>query len=285
MEKKEKKIVVPVDFTEISDTAINHAIGIAKNWNWDVILVHIINKETRILLNLYKATIEAVTGKMEEKVKAVNRKYNFKVSYILRKGSIFEEISKICKEVKASFVVMGTHGKHGMQHFAGSHAYKVITNSEIPFIVVQKRNYKGAYKKIVLPMDESIESRQKIKWAIYIAKYFDSKLFINVKNITLVVQKYKLKIVQSKLEEILKSNGIEYEINAPQDKGSFEKQTIDYAKKIDADIIMIMTNPSTTKFSDFILPKSGEKVLFNTEGIPVMCVNPRDLEIKGYPSF
>lgn len=279
MEKRKNILLVPIDFTEVADNAIDHAIGIAKKWDWQVVILHIINKDTKALLNLYKATIEAVNDKMEEKVKEIQAAYNFKVDYLVKEGSIFEDIAQVSKELGASFVIMGTHGKSGIQHFIGSYAFKVITSSEVPFIVVQKRNFDRPYEKIVLPLDDSLESRQKIKWAIYIAKYFQAKILIKAMYKSDDIQRYKLNVVLQRVLKILDENGISYEYEMKDGSGSFSKQTVQYAKENDADMIIIMTDHDSTSFPAFIFNPSDEQVLFNDENIPVMCVNPRELNI------
>ncbi len=279
MEKKNNVLLVPVDFTEVADIAIDHAIGIAKMLHWDVVILHILNKDTKALLNLYKPTIENVSEKMEAKVNDIYDQYKFKVDYIVREGSIFEDIAQVSKEIGAGYVVMGTHGKQGIQYFIGSYAFKVITSSEVPFIVVQKRKFDKNYEKIVLPLDDSLESRQKIKWAIYIAKRFNAKILIKALYKSDEIQRYKLNVVLQRVLKILDENGIEYEYEMKEGSGSFSKQTIQYAKDNDADMIIIMTNQDSTSFPNFIFNPADEQILFNEEGVPVMCVNPRELNI------
>jgi nucleotide-binding universal stress UspA family protein len=279
MEKRNNILLVPVDFTEVADVAIDHAIGIAKMLNWEVLLLHILNKDTKSLLNLYKPTIDNVTEKMHEKAKDIEAAYQFKVDVMVREGSIFEDIAEVSKEIGAGYVIMGTHGKQGIQHFIGSYAFKVITSSEVPFIVVQKKKFVRNYQRIVLPLDDSLESRQKIKWAIAIAKRFNATILIKAMYKSDEIQRYKLNIVLQRVLKILDENGIGYEYEMKEGSGSFSKQTIQFAKDNDADMIVIMTNQDSASFPAFIFNPADEQVLFNDEHIPVMCVNPRELNI------
>jgi nucleotide-binding universal stress UspA family protein len=74
---------------------------------------------------------------------------------------------------------MGTHGQHGWQHITGSHALKVITHSTIPFIVVQEKNIKETgYDDIVVPLDLSKETKQKLAYVANIATYFNSRVHL-----------------------------------------------------------------------------------------------------------
>lgn len=279
MEKKKEIILVPDDFTEIADCAIDHAIGIARHLDADVYLLHVVTKNTRELLNIYKPTVENVTEKMQNRIDKLEKKYSFKLHYVVREGSIFEDIAKVSNELNASYVFMGTHGKHGIQYFVGSYAHKVITSAKVPFVVVQKKPFRNIYKKIVLPLDDSLESRQKIKWAISIARVFNAKIYFKVTYKSDEIQRYKINIILQKILRILYDNGIEFEYEMKPDKGAFSKQVIRYAKKIDADLIIIMTEADTSPIPSFIFNPSDEKLIFNEEQIPVMCINPVDLNI------
>ncbi len=98
---------------------------------------------------------------------------------ILSKGSIFNAIADFANEKEASLVVMGTHGMKGMQKLTGSWALKVIVKSKVPFIVVQDPPAdQERYHNIVFPVDFRNENKEKMKMAIFMGKYFDSKIHI-----------------------------------------------------------------------------------------------------------
>jgi hypothetical protein len=67
-------------------------------------------------------------------------------------------------------------------------------------------------------------------------------------------------------------NNIEYEIhNIP--KGDLAKQTIEFAQKINADLILIVTTKNIT-FADYVVGASEQYIIANSSKIPVCCVNP-----------
>ncbi|NSW95738.1 MAG: hypothetical protein HPY62_13605 [Bacteroidales bacterium] len=68
-------------------------------------------------------------------------------------------------------------------------------------------------------------------------------------------------------------NNIEYEIHE-MTKGKFAQQTIDFAQKIKADLILIMTTKNIT-MADYMLGASEQYIIANSSKIPVCCVNPR----------
>src|SRR6056300_1462327 len=128
------RVLVPHDFSEVADTAISHAAMVAKSFDGQVILLHVVSSD--------KAKEMA-----EEKLKTISSEasntYSVDVSYGIRKGSIFDRIPEVAEEMNAMLIVMGTHGLKGIQHLTGSYALKVIGQSKVPFIVVQSKKSSG----------------------------------------------------------------------------------------------------------------------------------------------
>ena len=74
---------------------------------------------------------------------------------------------------------MGTHGANGIgEFFIGSNAHKTVTLAPCPVITVQGNSKKLGFRKIILPIDDSIHSRQKVNYAITIAKKYAAKIDI-----------------------------------------------------------------------------------------------------------
>jgi len=278
METKKNVILVPTDFTEVAEYAIMHGAGICKLQNLKLTLLHIINKDTKSYLKKEKLTINSINEKLEKKAKEINEKYNIAVDYIARKGSIFSTISEVTKEIGANILTLGTHGKSGMQHITGSYAMKVIGRSPAPVIVVQKRGFREGYKNIVLPIDDTMESKQKVKWAIYIANKFKSTVHIFAMYSS---DGYRMSKIKGNLNQIKKFFDQSNIINTGKiadKKGTFHKQVLSYSQEINADLILIMTNPDNL-LPSFIVGQWEEKILFNDNLIPVMAINPVELNI------
>lgn len=66
---------------------------------------------------------------------------------------------------------------------------------------------------------------------------------------------------------------IVYGIKTAKKKGTFEEEVFRFARTIEADLVLIMSD----KYDDFLDSKQEAK-----HDIPVMCVNPR---IRKYQSF
>lgn len=124
------KILVPVDFTDITEKGFKYALSLP--FANEIILFHAVDD--------IKKSKEA-----QQQLSNITNKYSIPahltVQGKVKQGNIFETLGDVSKEVNADLIVMATHGIKGIQHFLGSHAMKLITHSKTPFIVVQQKDY------------------------------------------------------------------------------------------------------------------------------------------------
>ena len=267
MEENKKIIVVPWDFSHVAAHALAHAVKIGHMVGNDICLLHIVDNNITP-----KAHLEKVNH-LKKLIDENGKKYNIPISYHISKGSIFSAIAEYVNEVGASLVVMGTHGMKGMQKLTGSWALKVIVKSKVPFIVVQDPPAdQDRYHNIVFPVDFRGENKEKIKMAIFMGKYFDSKIHMVVSVSTDKNIQKKTKINLNFAIKYLIQNNIDYEIH-DMPKGNISQQTIDFAQKINADLILIVTTKNIT-FADYVVGASEQYIIANSSRIPVCCVNP-----------
>lgn len=82
-------------------------------------------------------------------------------------------------ETNSDIIILGTHGVSGFEEFfMGSNAFRVVTEAQCPVMSVQVHSTKVGFNDIVLPIDNSPASRQKVRFAVELAKHYDSKIHI-----------------------------------------------------------------------------------------------------------
>ena len=267
MEENKKLIVVPWDFTVVAEHALAHAVKISRMVGNDICLLHIVD------VGIKGAEEADKKKKLQKIIEERGAKYNSAISFHISKGSIFTSIAEFANDKEASLVVMGTHGMQGMQKLTGSWALKVIVKSKVPFIVVQDPPAdQERYHNIVFPIDFRAENKEKLKMAIFMGKYFDSKIHLLVATTNDKSLTKKTKINLNFGVKYLIQNNIEYEIHEVA-KGNFAQQTLDFALKTNADLIVIVTTKNIT-FADYVVGASEQYVIANSSKIPVCCVNP-----------
>jgi nucleotide-binding universal stress UspA family protein len=251
MEASEKTILVTWDFSNVSEYALQHAIRAAKSINSNVTLLHIAAKEKEI---------EEAERKLQIVVEESTKKYEFTPNTIVKEGSIFTTISEVANELGAIFVVMGTHGIKGMQKITGSWALKVIAGTKVPFLVVQKPPKDEQLASIAYPVDYKKEDKQKSVWAVYLHKYFKSKIhmFIEKSDDANLAKQIHNNVVFTK--NIFENQGIDYEVTEATGEKEFSQEVVEFAEKINANAILITTSKKLD-VTDYMFGATEQKVI------------------------
>ena len=180
-----KKLLVPIDFSEISLYALDYAAGIAKTTGAEITLLHVYDAP-----ELPKNSAFNISDLMErginEKINEIKAKDKNLLGVTLKSkvvsGKIHERIEEVAEEIKADMIVMGTHGSSGIRKIGkfllGSTAYRVVNNAPCPIITIKEINKKINFKNIILPIDNSKETMEKVGLAMEWAKAFGSKIHI-----------------------------------------------------------------------------------------------------------
>lgn len=265
MEKK--KLIVPYDFSEVADSAAEHALVTANVVNAEVHILHVVSK---------KDDIKAAKDKLEkevERIKGASKAPDVAVVNHVRVGNIFDDIAEFAMEIGAELIFMGTHGATGWQHITGSHALKVVTNSPTPFIIVQedKINESG-YDDIVVPLDLHKETKQKLTLVANMAKYFNSRVHVVIPDETDEFLKHTVKANIIFANKFFGERGIEVTTTLAPVAG-FDKEVVKHAVKVSADLIAIM-NLSKNALFGAIGSNHEQYMITNDAKIPVLLVNP-----------
>lgn len=264
-----KTFIVPHDFTEIADNALEHAIRTAAPLGAKVYILHVVAKD------------KSMTEAEENLAKVVKKFDHFGVELLpcVRLGNIFDDIGDFAKEHHAELIFMGTHGAHGWQHITGSHALKVVINSDIPFIIVQDKKVKlDGFKNIVVPMDLHKETKQKLAMVSNLATYFNSKVHVVTPDETDEFLKHHVQANIQFAKRFFAERNVEMESAIIPGSG-FDKEVVKYGVSIDADLIAIM-NMNRSSFFSAITANYEQYIITNDAKIPVLVINP--VEMGGY---
>lgn len=268
------KILVPFDFTPIARTALVHALSLNRILEGSIELLHVVAKESQS---------EKAMGELEKEVASLAPSDRPKVTFKVRAGDIFNDITREAAEGGSQLLVMGTHGAKGLQKVLGSKAIKVITSGNTPFIVTQGKGPSSEIKKIVMPVDLSKESAQIVVMAAQLAKRFDAEVHIVHKTET---DEWLLKKIQGNVgyvRHILGKEGISWQVQGLPGKTSFAKACMAYGNDCNADLFAI------AHFSESILPQFdsfSQEMITNKAQVPVLILNAEPVGgLRGQYSF
>ncbi len=277
-----RKILIPFDFSDTAALSMEHAIFMAKLLKADIYLLHIVETTTfpssisHAFSGFEKKVEEASNEKLRELSEQIHREHGIQVHIITEVGKIYKRIVHTAKQTHADIIIMGTHGASGSSYIIGSNTTRVVQEAPCPVISVQTHAKKVGFSKIALPIDDSVESRQKVNFALEIAKHYNSHVVVIglMRNGNEDYQrKFRIKIEQ--VEDFLKDHGISTECIF-KTGDDLAKNTLQSSTEIEADLLVIMTEqePSIT---GLLMGSYATKVI-NGSRIPVMTVRPAEID-------
>ena len=279
-----KQILTPVDFSETSQEALEHAIFMAKIFKAKLFFVHVIEPssyqfEMSEMVTLNDKIKKLAYDKLDELATSIHVEHGiYKPEILIESGNISTQIVEAADKIKASIIVMGTHGISGFaEFFIGSNAYKVVTQAVCPVLTVQKHASKSGFRTIVLPIDGSHTSRQKVKYAVEFAKHYGSVVHV----VELIPDQdpatlHKFEVIKKQVNEYLDAEGIPKK-NKLLVGENFAKLSMKYANDNDADLIMIMTEQDES-LTGFIMGPSAQQIV-NHSQVPVLSITPEETYI------
>jgi len=274
------RILVPVDFSVTALRAIKHGAFIAKAGGGELVLLHVQKKRdlVEIILPAFNTrddskVKEFLMGKLEKLAENIRKEYVIKVTPIISIGNITSGIANTAEEQKAGLIIMGTQGGDSTNDlFLGSNSYRLLTKSSVPVMTVRSDTTNPGYSNILLPIDSSIHSRQKVNSALQVADQFGSTLHIlGLLGTHEENYGYKLNVILPQIQKMARVHKLACTAKIEQAVNRAQK-TLTYAKKIKADLIIIMTD-QRAEFSSLVLGTYAHQ-LINNSRIPVLCIPP-----------
>jgi nucleotide-binding universal stress UspA family protein len=271
MKLDKKAILVPWDYTQKCEYAFLHAINFSKILDNEIVLLHIVANGGK------KASEQS---KLDAVAEDLEKKHGVKPKTYIKDGKLTTVFHQIPKEINASLCIMKTDGYKGMQKYFGSRAIKMIFGTEVPFLVIQDKPSRENYGNIVFPIDYSFESKEKLHWIKWLARYFKCTVQIVTPDISDGALRTKIKQNVIFAKNIFHDENIPFEIIVGAGKGEFAAAIMNFANKVDADLIIAMA-PKDIGFKDFMNGSRCQRLLVNKHKVPIFCINPRKLRKFG----
>ena len=274
-----KQIIVAIDFSKTSLSALAYGIHLANKAGADLQMVWVDNttsdevafegfahEERNEKVMLLKELQETYGKKLKKG----------KLDYKTRKGKVYIEIAQQAKAINADLIIAGTHGVSGFEEFwIGSNAYRIVTSAPCPVITLRYDCPVKDVRKIIIPIDSSQETRQKIPVASQLAQLFNSEIHIlslystSLKSVHKRVDNYAKQVM-----DYLHERKVKY-VSVVKESENITRTTIDYAESESADLIAIMTEQETTTANIFLGPYAQQMV--NHSPVPVLSMRSKEL--------
>ncbi len=160
METTIKKVLVPIDFSDYSKSALKYAVNFAKSFNAEIILIYVV--EPVIYppdFSMGQIAMPSITTEWDDRAKDELAKLAKNeitgantVKTVIKTGKPFVEIIETAKEENVDLIIIATHGHSGVEHILfGSTAEKVVRKAPCPVLTLREPlkgfNYKDGMKK------------------------------------------------------------------------------------------------------------------------------------------
>ncbi|PLX00737.1 MAG: hypothetical protein C0591_00775 [Marinilabiliales bacterium] len=275
-----KTILVAIDFSRNAEHALEYAVLFANKLNacihliWvdntlaEESVIDIIEGETRIEKRAYMNTI---IKKFQPQIKCGE------IQVLLRKGRVYQEISKAAKQINADMIFAGTHGVSGYeQYWIGSNANRIVSQAPCPVVTIRSEyGFKDQIKNILLPLDSSLETKQKLPFAADLAKSFNATIhLLKVFNTPLSVIRKRIDKYGEDAEVCLKDRKVKF-VTEELEADNVAVSIIKYSREHKIDLISIMTDQDTTTAKKFLGPYAQQ--LINNSEIPVLSLRSKEI--------
>ncbi|MBU1369073.1 MAG: universal stress protein [Bacteroidetes bacterium] len=294
MSDKQYSLLVPVDFNEQSLVALQQSYNLARLLQYEIVLLYV-QEEKDFLNSLFSAEqkqqiAQDINQKLEQIASEVSRATAVRVSPLVKKGKVHTNILDVADKYNSRFILMGTNDSvksdEPLKNMIGSNTSKVIRQSKVPVIAFNGKTHFNGCRSILLPLDLTKDTRQKVTYAIEMAKLFGS----TIKVISVLWDKDSIDIKQhlivqlKQVQHFIKEAGIvcmSELIETGNTQQALVPAILDYVhEESDIDLIMIMTQQEN-RMIEFFIGSAAQQILRQSE-VPVMSIIPRDLGFSYY---
>ena len=282
------KILIPVDFEKQSLLAIEQSFSLAQTVLAEITLLYV-HEPSGIFSSIFSDDQKSefliiIDERLAEIAGKAAIKSGLTVNYRVEKGKIYSKIIEVAKEINAQFIVMGTHSSDQegeKEKSLGSNTSRVVRSANCPVITVNGNHVHSGCRNILLPLDLTMESRQKVTMGIEIARYYGA----GIKVVSAYLPKNektevgKLYQQGEQVTNFIATAGIDctFEVIEMKDDEKTSVPTIlKYAEQqSDVDLIIILSQQEVGLVEYFVGSLSQDFIRFSD--IPVMSIRPKDL--------
>ena len=275
-----KNFIVPVDFSVESLNGLKMAILFSKRKMVNIQMIYVLPKAT----DMDQAAMEAEMHTSEDRFKKIIQEFSPQVgndsglNYVITRGRIYQEVVSQAESLPDAIISASTHGASGFQElFIGSNAFRIISATDKPVITLRKNSCPETIGRIVLPIDLSVDSRQKVPFTLELAKLFGAEVHVvGIHTLRGLGNKRKIRSYISQVASYIEEK-VPCETNEVFGDNVVELVN-NYAQAIKADLISITTErPSGISL---IIGNTVHQILNKAE-IPVLCLTPKNIRKSG----
>lgn len=275
------KIIVPVDFTDLSLDALHTAASLAKRLSAEIVLLHVIENyfllstpEAGIPSDLNIADMQAKSRQnLEEIAERFRQEYTADIRVKTDFGLAGSRIIRHTLEEEAGLIVMGTHGASGFREFfIGSNAYSVVKQAPCPVLTIPAGAKKVKFSKILFPIRLIPKALEKYETARPFFSRKETHLNIIGLNKTKDIEDINsLNNMMETLQDRVEQDGIEVSSEMVV-SSDIPSEVIKRAESKNYDLVVITATLDQT-FKEFFIGPYTQQIVNHCK-VPVLSIKP-----------
>lgn len=279
-----KNVIVGIDFSNNSLTVLRHAIAVAMRFDATLHLVWIKTPGVTKTMNIpdfpehSDAYVKFAEQKLDQLVDDTQREAkNCDVQKVILQGKAHIELCQYANNFSDALLAIGTHGVSGFEERSvGSNTIRMISLSKIPVLTLREGiNIHRDLTEILVPIDSSFETLQKIKQSIDFAKAFNAKVkLVGLFTPDSYESKNIINIQLNHAKHMCERANVRFDVDAVSTKNNAEKTIVEYAKFTDVNLLVVMREEED-EFSDFWLGNTMSRLLITTP-MPMLIIPNKD---------
>jgi nucleotide-binding universal stress UspA family protein len=276
-------ILIPTDFSEQSIQAFKYAQLISKSIKTTIQFIYVI-----------EGVEQNNTGNSEDQAALINKNIRTKfkafignadasveidtINLFIEKGKVYERILEKSASIKANLLIMGCNSAGDRENrFLGSNALRIMRSCQVPVLSSNQHSQLSNFKNIILPIDLTKETKDKLSKAIALAK-LDETIVLNIVNVVFDADEYLINRLGQqllKVKNIIENSNVKFTaeiIKSTMGYESLGEIIADYSRKIEGDVIMLMSQQEISHTPYFVSSLAQE--IINISEVPVMTIAP-----------
>ncbi|MCU0439967.1 MAG: universal stress protein [Raineya sp.] len=249
-----KKILVPTDFSDFADKALQTAVSIAKKIKAEIFLVNVNEMSVAALpiAEYYyydkekeQSYLQMVNESLDKTLKKITSDMDLAdipVSTLVESGLLVDTVEEVSRREKVDLIIMGTQGATGTKEMLiGSNTEKVVRNAPCPVLSVPNKVY-DTFKKIVFPTTLRPDQLSAFKQLADLQTVFEGQIQLLYLNNPAHLSDNEAIIARK--DELVKESGLKNVDIFMGEQNVFDEENaiLDFAKSQQADLIVMATH-------------------------------------------
>ena len=260
-----KNIVVGIDFSHNSVNAMKHAVAVTIRLKAQLHLIWVKTPGVSEVVKKNKSKYsKVVEEKLEELLVDARREAPAcQIQSVILEGKPAVEICKYANNLKEPIIFVGVRGISGFEEkYIGSNTSRILAMTTCPVIVIKEDTHIGRdLTQLLVPIDTSFETLQKMKYAIRFAKGFIAKLLLlGAYTSNSREEKHTINIQLNHAEKMCEKANIRFATKTVMLKENLCKELVDYAETADVNLMVIMREEEGD-LSDFWIGNTTRRIL------------------------